>query len=60
MRRFWIYFNALLLGVILGMIFLAIMHADPSDQHQTVRGNSMAIGYRTIERSVSLLESAYQ
>lgn len=60
MRRFIPYFNALLLGVILGMIFLATMHADPSDHHQTLRGNCVVIGYRAIARSVSLLESAYQ
>jgi hypothetical protein len=52
--------NSLFLGAILGMIFLAIMHTDPSEQHETLRGNGVAIGYRTIERSVLLLESAYQ
>jgi hypothetical protein len=34
MRRLITYFNALFLGVILGMIFVAIAHAAPANRQQ--------------------------
>ena len=45
MRRFLTYFNALLLGVILGMVSLVIVHALPSapDRHE-----GDGIGQRTL------------
>lgn len=55
MRRFMIYFNALLLGVILGMIFLAILHPIPSDPQ---RANW--IGQKTLTISMSLARCAHE
>jgi hypothetical protein len=37
MRRLITYFNALFLGVILGMIFVAIAHAAPANRKATDR-----------------------
>ena len=39
MRRLITYINSLFLGMILGMIFVAIFHARPADRQQTVRAN---------------------
>lgn len=47
MRRFWIYFNALLLGVILGMILLAIAHTIPHDLQEDVHVTLEAVGRAT-------------
>jgi hypothetical protein len=38
MRRLITYFNALFLGVILGMIFVAIAHAAPANRQQMEPG----------------------
>ncbi len=43
MRRLITYFNALFLGVILGMIFVAIVHASPTDRQENVRACRSAL-----------------
>jgi hypothetical protein len=43
MRRLITYFNALFLGVILGMIFVAIVHASPADRQENVRACRLAL-----------------
>ncbi|MGA9583857.1 MAG: hypothetical protein WBQ95_00940 [Terracidiphilus sp.] len=43
MRRFITYINSLLLGVILGMIFVAIVHAAPPDRQHKVHANESAL-----------------
>ena len=54
MRRFLTYFNALLLGVILGMVFLAVVHAVPlaPDRHA---GDGIGIGERTLAVTMSVV-----
>lgn len=54
MRRFLTYFNALLLGMILGMIFLALVHAVPiaPDRHE---GDGIGIGERTLAMMMSVV-----
>lgn len=50
MRRFWIYFNALLLGAILGMLFLAIAHTIPQDVHASLEAVGRATaGFPSLE-----------
>jgi len=44
MRRLITYFNSLFLGVILGMIFVAIVHTPPSRRHAKVCANGITIG----------------
>ena len=39
MRRLVTYVNALFLGVILGMIFVAIVHATPANRQETDRAS---------------------
>ena len=43
MRRLITYINSLFLGMILGMIFVAIFHARPADPQETVRANRSAL-----------------
>lgn len=50
MRRLMAYIDSLLLGMILGMIFLALVHAYSSHRHVTILYNRFAIG--------SLMDSA--
>ena len=45
MRRLITYSNALLLGMILGMIFVAIFHARPSHRQQEVRAHRIPFAY---------------
>jgi len=47
MRRFIAYLNSLLLGVVLGMIFVAIVHASPH-RHEGVRANGFMISYQIL------------
>jgi hypothetical protein len=46
MRRLITYFNSVLLGVILGMVFVAIVHASPS--HLQERANWITVEYRIL------------
>ena len=48
MRRLITYFNALLLGIILGMIFVAIVHAPQSSQQEAPRAHGITIGYEIV------------
>ena len=50
MRRFLTYFNALLLGVILGLMFLAVVHAVPI---AVDRGAGDGIGQRVLAVTMS-------
>jgi hypothetical protein len=43
MRRLITYFNALFLGVILGMVFVAISHASPSHRQEEDRANGSGL-----------------
>jgi hypothetical protein len=45
MRRLITHLNPLLLGVILGMIFLAIVQASPSHGREEVRASSIVFAY---------------
>ena len=45
MRRFIAYLNSLLFGMILGMIFVAIVHSCPSHWQETFRATRITIGY---------------
>ena len=47
MRRLIAYINSLLLGVVLGMIFIAIVHALPH-RHEHVRANGIMISYQVL------------
>jgi len=47
MRRLITYFNSLLLGVIAGMIFVAIVHASPH-RHEGVHANGIMISYQVL------------
>jgi hypothetical protein len=44
MRRLITYFNSLFLGVILGMIFVAIFHASSSHRHEEERVSRITKG----------------
>jgi hypothetical protein len=55
MRRFLTFFNALLLGVILGMISLAVVRVVPTPDHQADR-----LGERTLTISLSLARCAHE
>jgi hypothetical protein len=48
MRRLITCFNSLLLGMILGMIFVAIVHAPPSHLQDEVFTKRVAIGYEIL------------
>jgi hypothetical protein len=48
MRRLITHFNALFLGVILGMIFVAIANAPSSDRQRSVRTHGLTIGYEIV------------
>ena len=54
MRGFLTYFNALLLGVILGMIALATLHEIPPRPQDGVPAGEVTTGQRTITISISL------
>jgi hypothetical protein len=41
MRRLITYFNALLFGMILGMVFVAIVHASAADRQTKADGSRM-------------------
>jgi hypothetical protein len=58
MRRFLAYFNPLFLGLILGMIFLAVAHLSATLKRQEVRARTQAIGSTTLEISMSLVRCA--
>lgn len=45
MRRLITYVNSLFLGAILGMIFLAIVHACPSPWQKEIRTRGVSTGY---------------
>ena len=45
MRRLVAYLDPLILGIILGMIFVAIAHACPSNLQQRVRASGITITY---------------
>jgi hypothetical protein len=60
MRRFLTYFNALLLGVILGMVFLAIVHAVPVTSAVRTSSPENAMRARTKAASMRLVKSARQ
>jgi hypothetical protein len=44
MRCFIAYLNSLLFGMILGMIFVAIVHSCPPHWQERVRATGIAIG----------------
>jgi hypothetical protein len=46
MRRLIAYLNSLLLGAILGMIFVAIVHSCPSHWQQRIRAAGITIGHK--------------
>ena len=48
MRRLIAHFNSLFLGMILGMIFVAIVYAPGSHRKQKVRAHALTIGYEII------------
>ena len=48
MRHLIAHFNALLLGMILGMVFLAFVHAHPSRLQDGVRAHEITIGYEIV------------
>jgi hypothetical protein len=48
MRRLVAHFNALLLGMTLGMIFLAIVHAPQSSRQEKIRAHGITIGYEIV------------
>jgi hypothetical protein len=48
MRRLITHFNALFLGVILGMVFVAIFHAPRSHRQEDGHANRIAIGYEIL------------
>lgn len=53
MRRFISYCNSILLGVILGMIFVAIAHSCPQRFHAKVHTNGLTVSFgptQTTER----------
>lgn len=48
MRRLITYVNALFLGMILGMIFVAIVHAPPAHLEEKVCASGITIGHEII------------
>ena len=54
MRRLIAYANALLLGMILGMIFVAIVYAPEADRHATVRNGSRLLQLVVHQRDLRL------
>lgn len=44
MRRLITYLNSLFLGVILGMIFVAVIHTCPSQTQEKIHRTGFAIG----------------
>jgi hypothetical protein len=50
MRRLVTHFNALFLGMILGMIFVAIVHAALPHREERVRAQRITIGYEIVGR----------
>ena len=48
MRRIIAYLDPLMLGVILGMIFVAIMHACPSHLQERIRATGITISYEQL------------
>jgi hypothetical protein len=48
MRRLITHFNSLFLGMILGTIVLAVIHAPSSHQQEKVRPGRIAIGYEIL------------
>ena len=46
MRRLITYFNSLLLGMILGMVFVAIVHGFTSHPEKKDSANGITISYR--------------
>ncbi len=48
MRRLIAHFNSLFLGMILGMIFVAIAYAPSSHRQQKVRAHALTIGYEIV------------
>jgi len=60
MRRFLTYFNGLLLGMILGLIFLAIFRAYPAERQERPGGSGIAIAQKTLAISISLARCAHE
>ncbi len=54
MRRLIAYVDPLMLGIILGMIFVAIVHACPYHWQERVRASGIAVSY---ERADSLIRN---
>jgi hypothetical protein len=48
MRRLIAHFNSLFLGMILGMIFVAIVYAPGPQRQQKVRAHGLTVGYEII------------
>ena len=48
MRRLIAHFNSLFLGMTLGMIFVAIIHAPQSHRQEGVRTHGLTIGYEIV------------
>ncbi len=48
MGRLIAHFNALLLGMTLGMIFVAIVHAPQSSRQEKIHAHGITIGYEVV------------
>ncbi len=48
MRHLIAHFNSLLLGMILAMVFLAIVHTHPSHLQEGVHAHGITIGYEIL------------
>jgi hypothetical protein len=48
MRRLIPHFNSLLLGMIMGLVFVAIVHTSQTHQQSEVSAHGIAIGYEII------------
>jgi hypothetical protein len=43
MRRLFAYLDPLIVGMILGMIFVAVAHASPSDWQKKIRTSGLTV-----------------
>jgi hypothetical protein len=57
MRRLITYFNSMLLGMILGLVFVAVIHALPSHLQET-RTSRMEFCAQLVNRGWNTLSSA--
>ena len=48
MRHLIAHFNALFLGIIMGMIFVALVYAPASSRQQKVHAQALTVGYEII------------